>query len=133
MPLYLFRRVVRGIWGMMDSLFEDWKRGVGGRSRVRIMKGVVWDSVVLDSEKTRRAFAASERAVISWLSIRSCPWNAACTTLVGFLDGLLEPPRLRWRLFRNHERNSTGSDCCVKVNLLDDRRAISCNSSCGDT
>lgn len=133
MPLYLLRRVVRGTWGIMDSAFEDWKSGVGGRSRVRIKKGLVCEVVSLASEKTRRALAESERAVIAWLSIRSWPWNVEWITLVGVGEGFLEPPRLRWRLLRNQERNSTGSDCWVRVKRLEERRAISWSSSCGDT
>lgn len=103
----------------------DWKSGVGGRSSVNMRKGVVCEVVSLDSEKTRRALAASERAVIAWLSIRRWPWKAEWITLVGVGEGFLEPPRLRWRLFRNQERKSTGSDCWVRVKRFDERRATS--------
>lgn len=54
---------------MIDSRFADWKRGVGGRSKVRMRKGVVWLLMEPDSVKTRRAFWVSEWAVIAWLSI----------------------------------------------------------------
>ena len=94
----------------MDSLFADWNRGVGGRSRVSIRKGEVCVVVSLDSAKTNREFVVSECAVIAWLSIRKCPWKACWITLVGVFEGFLDPPRLRWRLFKNQERNSTGSD-----------------------
>jgi len=38
---------------------------------------------------------------------------------------VLEPPRERWRLLRNHERNSIGSDWVVKVKRFEERREIS--------
>lgn len=118
---------------MMDSRFTDWKSGVGGRSRVRMRKGVIWELMVPDSVNMRRAFWVSEWVLIAWLSIRSRPWKAAWITLCGFVDGFLDPPRERCRLFRNQDRNSTGSDCCVRVNRFEDRKAISCSNSCGDT
>lgn len=49
----------------MDSLFADWNRGVGGRSRVSIRKGEVCVFVSLDSAKTSREFVVSECAVIA--------------------------------------------------------------------
>lgn len=133
MPLYLLRRVVRGIWGMMDSWFADWKSGDAGRSRVRIWNGVVWLFIVPDSVNTRRAFWVSEWAVMAWLSIRRRPWNAAWITLVGVGVGFLDPPRERWRLFRNQDRKSTGSDWWVRVKRFEERNVTSWSSSCGDT
>ena len=50
---------------MMDSLFADWNRGVGGRSRVSTKKGEVCVFVSLDSVKTNREFVVSECAVMA--------------------------------------------------------------------
>ena len=119
-----------GICGMMLRSSSSWKSGAAGRSSVRRRKREM--SVFTDAASSkRRRSPASALAVIICDSTFSLPWKMRWMML---LPGLvLEPPSARWRLFRNQERNSTGSDCAVSVNFLFDCREMAWRSSWGET
>ncbi|QBZ57020.1 hypothetical protein PoMZ_01939 [Pyricularia oryzae] len=103
--------------------------GAGGRSSVSRRKR---DTSTLTSASSNRSrSSASALAVMACDSTLTLPWNTRWTIL---LPGLVrEPPRPRWRLLRNHDKKSTGSDCAVRVKRLLDRSETSCSSSWGET
>jgi len=87
---------------------ESWKSGLGGRSRVRMRYGVIVLLTVEDSSKRRRSPVVSDFAVMTCDSMRSLPWKVRWTIDESAL--VLDPPRVRCRLLRNQDKNSTGSD-----------------------
>jgi len=101
---------------------SSWNNGAAGRSRVKSMNRLI-SAFTSAASSNRRRSPASALAVMACDSTLSFPWKQRWIML---LPGLvLLPPSARCRLFRNHDRNSTGSDCAVNVNFLFDFREIS--------